>query len=231
MLNQKFWEKYSKVYDALSLLIPYQELLETICKELNIKKGEKILDAGCGTGNLTIKIKKMDGIVTALDNCSEALKRLQRKDSTIKTVVANLTEQLPFPNNYFDKIACNNVLYAMSTEERLRAIKELHRILKPNGKIVISNPMKEANPIKIYLWHIKKSIKTKGAKKTIKDIIKMFVPTIKIFYYNLWLRRKRKKIFLEQKQQVELLKQAGFVNISKTKFSYAKQNILNSAFK
>ena len=44
MLDSKFWKRYFKVYDVLNLLIPYQELLETICDELDIKPGEKILE-------------------------------------------------------------------------------------------------------------------------------------------------------------------------------------------
>jgi len=56
MLDSKFWKRYFKVYDVLNLLIPYQELLNTICDELDIKPGEKILEAGCGTGNLALKI-------------------------------------------------------------------------------------------------------------------------------------------------------------------------------
>lgn len=53
MLNHKFWKKYFKDYDILNIVIPYQELLKTICEELDIKKGEKILEAGSGTGNFT----------------------------------------------------------------------------------------------------------------------------------------------------------------------------------
>ena len=44
MLDSKFWKRYFKVYDVLNLLIPYQELLNTICDELDIKPGEKILE-------------------------------------------------------------------------------------------------------------------------------------------------------------------------------------------
>jgi len=39
MLDSKFWRNYFKVYDVLNLLIPYQELLETICEKLDIKLG------------------------------------------------------------------------------------------------------------------------------------------------------------------------------------------------
>ena len=46
MLDSKFWTKYFKVYDVLNLLIPYQELLETICNELDIKKVKSKYEEG-----------------------------------------------------------------------------------------------------------------------------------------------------------------------------------------
>ena len=44
MLDSEFQARYFEVYDVLNLLIPCQELLETICDELEIKPGEKILE-------------------------------------------------------------------------------------------------------------------------------------------------------------------------------------------
>jgi len=44
MLDTNFWHKYFQVYDVLNLAIPYQELLNSICDELDIKKGERILE-------------------------------------------------------------------------------------------------------------------------------------------------------------------------------------------
>ena len=48
MLKSNFWKKYFGVYDVLNLLIPYQELLETICKELDIREGEKAFEVNQG---------------------------------------------------------------------------------------------------------------------------------------------------------------------------------------
>ena len=58
MLDSNFWKRYFKVYDVLNLLIPYQELLNTICDELEIRPEERILEAGCGTGNLALKVEE-----------------------------------------------------------------------------------------------------------------------------------------------------------------------------
>ena len=189
MLNSKFWANYFKVYDVLNLLIPYQELLETICQELEIKPGEKILEAGCGTGNLALKIKERGAKVVGLDNCQEALDIYRKKDPTAELVLADLAKKLPFPDNYFDKIASNNTLYAIPREKQLFTLKELYRILEPLGKIIIANPKKRAKILPIYFLHIKESLKKVGFQKTLKNLLKVFLQTIKMIYFNLQIKK------------------------------------------
>lgn len=231
MLNSKFWEKYFKVYDAVNLFIPYQKLLQSICKELEIQKNEKILEAGCGTCNLVLKIKQAGGHVIGLDNCKPALDICAQKDPTIKCVLADLEEILPFPDNYFDKIASNNTLYTLPKHKQLGVLKELHRILKTGGKIVLSNPKKGWKPIKIYISGIKQNLYEQGFIRTICKIIKMIAPTLKIFYYNFLIKKESNYHFLAPQEQKDLLYGAGFSKVSETIFAYADQSILNSAVK
>jgi|SRR3990170_1538389 len=49
--NSLFWDIYAKLYDTLNLLEPYQRLHREVLQSLELKGGERILDAGCGTGN------------------------------------------------------------------------------------------------------------------------------------------------------------------------------------
>jgi ubiquinone/menaquinone biosynthesis C-methylase UbiE len=234
MLDSKFWARYFRVYDVLNLLIPYQELLETICNELEIKPGEKILEAGCGTGNLALKIKERGAEVIGLDNCKEALEIYRKKDPNANLVLADLREKLPFPDNYFDKIACNNTLYIIPKEKQIDVLKEFYRILRSKGKIILVNPKKGAKPIKIYFEGVKKSLKKNGLFKTIKNVSLMAIPTIKILYYNRLILKECEKNsykFFDFNEQKELLKKVGFINISETKLVYGDQNILNSGIK
>ena len=231
MLDSNFWKNYFKVYDVLNLLIPYQELLETICNELNIIPGEKILEAGCGTGNLALKIKEKEANVVGLDNCKEALDIYRQKDPTAELVLASLEEKLPFPDNFFDKITSNNTIYAIPKEKQLLTLKELYRILKPNGEIVISNPKKGWKPGKIYTKGIIENFKQEGILTTLLKIIKLIIPTLKIFYYNYKIKKEVQYYFCDIEEQKLLLENAGFKKIANTKLLYAKQAILNSAYK
>jgi len=234
MLDTKFWDKYFKVYDVLNIVIPYQELLNKICNELEIKPKEKILDAGSGTGNLAILIKRRGGNPVAFDNAKEALKRHKKKDNQAVIVYGDLAEKLPFSDNYFDKLCSNNVLYTIPKNKRGDVLREFYRVLKPGGKIVISNIHKGFSPFFIYWNHIKKDFQKRGFLKLIKDIFIMLPDTIKMFYYNAKIKKEHRAgdfDFLEINEQKDLLKEAGFVNISNNYNVYANQAILNSAYK
>ena len=222
---------YFKVYDVLNLLIPYQELLETICDELEIKPGEKILEVGCGTGNLALKIKERGAEVIGLDNCKEVLDIYRKKDPNAKVILADLREKLPFPDNYFDKIASNNTLYIIQKEKQLATLKELYRILKPGEKIVLANLKKGWKSGKIYIRGVKDNLKKEGVYSTFLKIIKLIVPTLKVFYYNYFIKKESQYYFCDFNKQKKLLKQVGFKMVSETKLVYAEQAILNSAFK
>ena len=101
----------------------------------------KILDAGCGTGLVMKRLEKygspvgVDYSETALELCkSRGLKSLY-KGSIIK---------LDFPSNSFDVITCFDVLYHMNVEDDTLALKELYRVCKPGGLILINVPAWES---------------------------------------------------------------------------------------
>jgi len=215
----------------LNLFIPYQELLEAICRELDIKEGEKILEAGCGTGNLALKIKERRADVEGLDNCKAALEIYKKKDHDAELVLADLTKKLPFLNNYFDKIACNNVLYAIPKDKQPSLISEFYRILKPGGKIVISNPKKGWKLYKIYIAGIRENFHREGVVKSILKIFKLLIFAIKILHYNHLIARESEFYFFDIDEQNKLLIKAGFRNATNTELVYGEQSLLNSAVK
>ncbi|GEM_PF-412548 len=233
-LPPEFWSKYFKVYDILNIIPPYIDLLKKILSILNPQKGELILDAGAGTGNLAILIEKKLAKVVALDFSKEALDIYKLKNPNATICLHDLTNPLPFEDNYFDKIVSNNVIYNIPREKRLDVILELKRVLKPGGLIVISNIHKNFSPFKIYITSIKENIKREGFLKTIWLVLKLIIPTIKMFYYNFKIQKIHqfdKKNLFDFEEQKELLIKAGFKYVSDTELVYAGQAILNYAIK
>jgi len=233
MLDNNFWNKYFKVYDILNKVIPYQELLAEVVRETRVKKGDLILDAGSGTGNLAVLLKKQGGQVVALDYSKEALEIYLEKDREAVVVQHDLAEKLNFPDNYFDKIVSVNVLFNLDREVRKETVREFYRTIKPRGKIILVNLLNGFKPFKIYLDHFKKSKKQKGVFLNVIELLQFVIPSLKILYYANKIKKNgnQKNVLFNHGEQKELLGKMGFRDISENKSVYSNQAILNSAIK
>lgn len=234
MLNTNFWERYFKVYDLLNEVRPYQQLMKEISDCASIKTSERVLDAGSGTGNLSLELERRGAIVTALDCSREGLKIHAAKRSAAVLVCADLALPLEFADNTFDKIVSNNTLYTLPKNRRPGVLKEFLRVLKPGGKIVVSNIAHGFQPGKIYYEHLKNEIILSGVLDTLRKVTKLLVPTIKIFYYNGKIKKEQKSgnyTFFRAGEQTEELLEANFVDCTPERRVYAAQALLVCAYK
>ena len=224
-----FWRKYFRYYDVLLKVIPYQELLKNIATNLKIRSTNKILDLGSGTGNLNYFLPEGSN-VSSLDNSQEALKQLQTKFPNAKTYNHSITNSLPFKDNTFDRLVSNNVLYTLPKESWQNVIKEIKRVVKPNGIIVISNLNKNFSPKNIYFDHIRKSIYTKGKRNTIKTLLQLIYPTIQIFRYNKVISKNNAQenyFFVDKNDQIKMFAENNIVTTTPTKSVYSDQAFLD----
>lgn len=156
MSGKWFWNVYAFCYDAIARLIPYQQMMDDIVAALQLKSGMKILDAGCGTGNLEKWILKTGlGVeMVAVDFSEAMLKRAKKKirSNSIQFQKLDLTKRLPFDDSSFDAIVSNNVLYALPNAEEV--IGEFKRVLKPSGRMVICDPKPGSSFMSIFWSHL-----------------------------------------------------------------------------
>jgi len=102
----------------------------------SIKTGSSLLDLGCGNGKYLGVRNDLE--LCALDNCENLIKIVNVKYPFVKTFISDVTTT-PFEDNKFDNIISIAVIHHLSSEERrLEMIKELIRILKPNGQALIT---------------------------------------------------------------------------------------------
>jgi len=108
---------------------------------LNIKKGEVILDMGCGEGFYSMLISNLyDCSIFAIDNDRKILGQAERWLAGNTKVEFGRGDicKLNFYDNTFDKIICTEVLEHIPDDSR--AVKELLRVLKPGGILAATVP-------------------------------------------------------------------------------------------
>ena len=234
MNDERFWGKYFLIYDLLCKAFPYQRLLADLVQVLEVQPDDLILDAGSGTGNLSVLLKTVGARPTGYDFSPKAIEIHRRKDKDAEVYLGDLTEKLPFPDNYFDKIVSNNVIYTIAKEDRAAIFQEFYRILKPDGIIVIANVHTEFSPLAILKDHLNENLKINGAINTVKDLIEHSFALSKLYYYSLVLIKQNKighYAFVEKDEQKNLLAQAGFKTNGSTLSSYSNQSYIDLGIK
>ena len=96
----------------------------------------RLLDAGGGTGRVSLPLRPQVGEVVVSDLSGEML-RNARKKAGLDGVRAR-TEQLPFPDGAFERIIVIDALHHFARREE--ALAELVRVLKPTGRMLIEEP-------------------------------------------------------------------------------------------
>ena len=234
-LNNSFWNEYFRLYDILNKVYPYQDLLKSVMAEMDLKQGNVVLDAGAGTGNLAVMIAQTGAEVVGLDSSEVGLVMFNKKLPASKTVLQDLKHPIPFPDNSFDYICSINTLFAIDSVHREKICREFYRLLKPEGKLIMTNLSKGYRPIRIYVAHMREEVKRFGFYKAIMNLSRIIGPTIKMFYYNRKMIKEGDSssgfnLFASGEQE-SLLKNGGFSNISKERRLFAGQALLNSGFK
>jgi ubiquinone/menaquinone biosynthesis C-methylase UbiE len=105
----------------------------------NIKKDSKVLEVGCGAGRSISDISSVTQNIVGIDHDEKAIDEAKenfKQYPSIKLLVANATE-LPFDNECFDFVICMTT-FVNFAHKKYAALEEMKRVLKKNGKIIIS---------------------------------------------------------------------------------------------
>ena len=197
-LDQQF---FRRVYNTP--LEIYQDKLSSI----EFSNKHQILDAGCGFGQWTIPLSKLNQTVYAIDSDHNKITiakkisnfyKLQNNQFQVSSV-----EDLPFKNNEFDAIFSYSVIYWTDVK---KTIQEFFRILKHGGKIYFVG-----NGLGWSAYNLVTGHSTAQDFNARNHALKTIIETMKFSLTG--KRKKGQAIFLSPSSLVKYMKNVGFNRI------------------
>lgn len=175
-LQMEIYKVLAKVYDLLDVIY-FRDTPKNPRKKIYAlipNKSVKVLDLCCGTMGNTINIaKQKDQIsVTGLDCSKEMLQMAENKIKKLKlknaeTVIGDATDT-KFPDASFDFIIIGLVLHETPEKLNKKILKEAHRILKPNGKLIVLEWELPKKPLQKILFLPIRFLEPKPFKKFVR---------------------------------------------------------------
>lgn len=111
-----------------------KEIYLTIKREIGDVNGKKILEAGSGSGRISLRLALEGAEISLLDYSDKALevsrKYFEQYNCKAKYIKADLTNKLPFKDNYFDIVWNGGVMEHFNLKEQISITKEISRISK-----------------------------------------------------------------------------------------------------
>ncbi len=137
-LNRRVWRIFAPFYDAVLLAFPMPSLRREVVRLADVPHGSRVLDVATGTGAQAFAFAPTAKEVVGID-LSEAMLRIARRKNRFSNVTfkeANATS-LPFEDHSFDAACISFALHEMPNSIRKRVVREMARVTRPSGRIVI----------------------------------------------------------------------------------------------
>jgi SAM-dependent methyltransferase len=112
-------------------------IFQALEAELPDWREKRILDAGCGTGAILKRLGNSERNI-GIDLAPEAISFCRQRG--LENVQQGEICTLPFEDASFDAVICSSVLYHEWVAEVDRAVREMRRVLRPDGVLVINVP-------------------------------------------------------------------------------------------
>ena len=137
---------WARIYDlTVGLLGPRGRRLRAMfADDLQLRDGDRVLDVGCGGGRLAMVFAARvapSGSVDGIDAAAEMIKLATaraRRHGLPAHFQAAFAQRLPFADTSFDAVACTLALHHVAEDDQQAAVVEMHRVLKPGGRLLIA---------------------------------------------------------------------------------------------
>ena len=150
---RRMFDRIAPVYDLMNraMTVGLDQHWRRLTIRAVVTPGDRVLDACCGTGDLTIAARAAGGDPVGLDFSERMLERARRKAPELEWVQGDMLE-LPFPVESFDAATVGFGVRNVADLER--GLAELRRVLRPEGRLAILEITRPQGPLRVFyrLW-------------------------------------------------------------------------------
>jgi SAM-dependent methyltransferase len=127
------------LYDVMTKLMGADRARAVLVEQAQVRPGQRVLDLGCGTGSMTILLKRRYPEVDAvgLDPDPKALAQASRKAARAAVAIRldrGFGDELPYPEASFDRVLSSLMFHHIPTDEKGKTLRAVRRVLKPGGE-------------------------------------------------------------------------------------------------
>ncbi len=148
----EIWAKKRTVGGPFAALkgkdIIYKTVLDILTQEVSEPSGKRILEAGCGSGLVSLELARRGADVFLIDISPQALflahENFHSQGIGATMLLASVTD-LPFEDNSFDVTWNAGVIEHFDHDGQIRAVREMLRVTKPEGSVIVIVPSAAAS--------------------------------------------------------------------------------------
>src|SRR5690349_17074365 len=151
-LQQEF-NRWAEAGEGAKMEQHHLDITEKTLRLMELRPGERVLDLGCGSGWATRMLARLVaggpegfGQVVGLDVSDEMVRQARAESSDFDNIlyVWGSAQQIPWEENFFDKVLSVESFYYYADQER--ALHELFRVMAPRGRLFILINLYKDNP-------------------------------------------------------------------------------------
>jgi len=221
MGNKESYTDFAHVYDELMTDIPYDEYVNIISIAADGIKGKNVIDVGCGTGLLSVKLAKAGANVTGVDLSKDMLSIAKKRANDLALDID--FHEKPMQNiegkEQFDAavIAIDSLNYLPDRESVLDTFNGIHSVLKNGGVLIfdvhstfktdvifMEGPFTFDNDRIAYIWHTEEG----DEEHSVLSELSFFVKEENGLYRRFDERHVQRTFHVFE--YVDLLREAGF---------------------
>jgi SAM-dependent methyltransferase len=141
--------QWEKIFQRDGHVFPEPRPQVTRFAETLLERGlTSVLDLGCGTGRHVVHMAQKGLRASGMDNAPTALQLarqwLDGEHLNADLILCDMRQPLPFANSSFDAVLSTQVIHHAVLVTVLGTAREIERIVRTNGRIMISVPMRQA---------------------------------------------------------------------------------------